>query len=88
MFVPKYFSSEWSFSRIEVPGATRCIVAFADAEGPPPPHPAAASGDKAADFSIIAICSDGSYYKFVYDDKKEAFTRDVYKLFVEDDVKL
>lgn len=87
-FVPKYFTSEWSFSRIEVPGATRCIVAFAAAEDTVNVTAASTSDNKAADFSILAVCSDGSYYKFVYDDKKEAFTRDVYKLFVEDDAKL
>jgi len=89
-FVPKYFTSEWSFSRIEVPGATRCIVAFAAGSSGPelaplPPPPLTMGSSSRADFSILAVCSDGSYYKFVYDDKKEAFTRDVYKLFVEND---
>jgi len=89
-FVPKYFTSEWSFSRIEVPGSTRCIVSFASGSSSPASTSAAhplspSSSSRKADFSILAVCSDGSYYKFVYDEKKEHFTRDVYQMFVEND---
>ncbi|XP_023324164.1 WD repeat domain phosphoinositide-interacting protein 3 [Eurytemora carolleeae] len=63
-FLPKYFSSMWSFSRIEVPGGARCICAFTQ------------------DSSIVAVCSDGSYNKFVLDDKKN-FVRDKCELFLE-----
>ena len=89
-FVPKYFTSEWSFSRIEVPGATKCIVAFTQNA------PLGTSGGIAGggstninrnNFAIMAVCADGSYHKFVYNEKKEAFTRDVYHMFVETDSK-
>ena len=35
----------------------------------------------------MAVCADGSYHKFVYDERKEDFTRDNYHMFVETDSK-
>lgn len=87
-FVPKYFTSEWSFSRIEVPGATKCIVAFTQN------HASSTTGGTGStnmavknNFGIMAVCADGSYHKFVYDERKEDFTRDNYHMFVESDSK-
>ena len=68
--LPKYFTSEWSFSKIEVPGGTRCICAFG-----------------ANNNTVLAVCDDSSYHKFVYDERKEDFTRDNYHMFVESDSK-
>lgn len=67
-FLPKYFSSKWSFCKMQIPGNTQSICAFG-----------AKSNDNQ---SVIVLCANGCYYKYLFNSRGD-ISREVYSQFLE-----
>ncbi|KAI9207133.1 putative Wdr45l protein [Polychytrium aggregatum] len=65
-YLPKYFSSEWSFGHFSLPTESKCLCTFIvdDLEAP---RSTTAPG---AEIYVLALCADGSAYKFSLDARK------------------
>ncbi|KAJ9059528.1 Phosphatidylinositol 3,5-bisphosphate-binding protein [Entomophthora muscae] len=72
--LPKYFASEWSFARFQVPNETRCICGF------PPLLPGSSSVSDSN--AVIILCADGGYFKVTFDPRAGGgCTREIFKRF-------
>lgn len=69
-FLPKYFQSKWSSFKFEVNNNSKCICGFTQ---------------NLDQHSIIAICSDGTYYKYSLDNlnSNKAYQLDMCNTFLE-----
>lgn len=62
-FLPKYFSSEWSFAYAKLPVETRCICAFAEIDILDTPSLSTKE-------TVAVVGNDGSFYSLVFDGLK------------------
>ncbi|KAI8997142.1 WD40-repeat-containing domain protein [Pilobolus umbonatus] len=69
--LPKYFSSEWSFANAKIITESRCLVAFGEQKNTIiGKYDWKGHLQCLTDAVIIAICADGSCYKFYFDPRK------------------
>ena len=71
-YLPKYFSSEWSFASFSLSSESRCIVEFVESDMALRHKKDKILGPlfEKDETGILALCSDGSLYKFRMDVKK------------------
>lgn len=86
-FLPKYFSSSWSFCKFQVPNGPQCVCAFGSENN-------CIIGNNfnlyyivrisynCAKITFSVVCADGNYYKFVFNQKGECW-RDICAQFLE-----
>ncbi|TRY84867.1 hypothetical protein DNTS_020489 [Danionella cerebrum] len=77
-FLPRYFSSRWSFSRFQLPSGSPCVCAFGS-------EPNAVIGTQTCfclNTHTLSPSLPESYYKFLFNQKGES-SRDVYAQFLE-----
>jgi hypothetical protein len=84
-YLPKYFSSEWSFAYFKLPVETRCIAGFSIER-----KKAQDGADDAKDTikeKVVVIGYDGSVYIYSFDEEKggEA-TMDAFHWYIKDDL--
>lgn len=79
--LPKYFSSRWSFAKFNVPDGQPCICAFGSDKKSIIGH--YFTNKKYALFlHFVAICADGSYYKYSITSKGEC-QRETFSKFLQ-----
>lgn len=84
-FLPKYFSSNWSFCKFTVPNGPPSVCAFGTDNSVIGKCLVYISVNNSIIFCLIfvlVICADGCYYKFMFNVKGEA-TREVSAQFLE-----